>query len=133
MRIRRSTTWSTSRKKSADIVNEAYPLLVGVKLGTVRDFNYEARDKYALTAYLTLPPGADEKNLPVVVMPHGGPEARDDPGFDWLAQFLASRGYRGVAAAISRLDGLRPGARRCGPAPMGLAHAGRRHRRQCAR
>ena len=68
-------------------------MLVGVKLGAVRDFNYEARDKYALTAYLTLPPGAEEKNLPVVVMPHGGPEARDEPGFDWLAQFLASRGY----------------------------------------
>jgi len=80
-------------KKSADIVNEAYPLLVGVKLGSVRDFAYEARDKYALTAYLTLPPGAEEKNLPVVVVPHGGPEARDDPGFDWLAQFLASRGF----------------------------------------
>ena len=80
-------------RKSADIVNEAYPLLVGVKLGTVRGFDYAARDKYALTAYLTLPPGAEEKNLPLVVMPHGGPEARDEPGFDWLAQFLASRGY----------------------------------------
>ena len=80
-------------KKSADIVNEAYPLLVGVKLGSVRDFDYESRDKYALTAYLTLPPAGEEKNLPVVVMPHGGPEARDEPGFDWLAQFLASRGY----------------------------------------
>jgi dipeptidyl aminopeptidase/acylaminoacyl peptidase len=80
-------------KKSADIVNEAYPLLVGVKLGAVRDFAYEARDKYALTAYLTLPPGAEEKKLPLVVMPHGGPEWRDTPGFDWLAQFLASRGY----------------------------------------
>ncbi len=79
--------------KKADIVNEAYPLLVGVKLGAVRDFNYEARDKYALMAYLTVPPGAAEKNLPLVVMPHGGPESRDQPGFDWLAQFLASRGY----------------------------------------
>lgn len=79
--------------KKADILNEAYPLLTGIKLGAVRDFNYEARDKYALTAYLTLPPGAEEKNLPVVVMPHGGPESRDEPGFDWLAQFLASRGY----------------------------------------
>ena len=52
-----------------------------------------SRDKYALTAYLTVPPGAEEKNLPLVVMPHGGPEARDEPGFYWLTQFLASRGY----------------------------------------
>ena len=79
--------------KKADILNEAYPLLNGVKLGTVRDFDYEARDKYALTGYLTLPADAVEKNLPLVVMPHGGPEARDENGFDWMAQFLASRGY----------------------------------------
>jgi len=79
--------------KKADIINEAYPLLEGVKLGPVRDFHYEARDKYALDGYLTIPPGAEEKNLPLVVMPHGGPEARDENGFDWLAQFLASRGY----------------------------------------
>ena len=51
------------RKKSADIVNEAYPLLVGVKLGAVRDFNYEARDKYALTGYLTLPRRALRKKI----------------------------------------------------------------------
>jgi dipeptidyl aminopeptidase/acylaminoacyl peptidase len=79
--------------KKADIVNEAYPLLTDVRLGAVRDFSYVARDQYPLIAYLTLPPDAAEKNLPLVVMPHGGPEARDEPGFDWLAQFLASRGY----------------------------------------
>ena len=33
------------------------------------------------------------KGLPLVVLPHGGPGARDDPGFDWWAQALASRGY----------------------------------------
>ncbi len=79
---------------------------LGVKLGSVRDFDYEARDKYALTGYLTLPPGAAEKNLPLVVMPHGGPEARDTPASTGWPQFLASRGYRRVAAAIPRLDGL---------------------------
>jgi dipeptidyl aminopeptidase/acylaminoacyl peptidase len=79
--------------KKADILNEAYPLLANVTLGTVRHFNYEARDHYPLTAYLTLPANAVAKQLPVVVLPHGGPEARDHFGFDWLAQFLASRGY----------------------------------------
>lgn len=79
--------------KKADILNEAYPQLAGVELGKVREFSYAARDKYALTAYLTLPRGAGDKNLPAVILPHGGPEARDEPGFDWLAQFLASRGY----------------------------------------
>jgi dipeptidyl aminopeptidase/acylaminoacyl peptidase len=79
--------------KTAEIINEKYPLLNGVKLGAVQEFHYEARDKYALMAYLTLPPDAADKNLPMVILPHGGPEARDDNGFNWLAQFLASRGY----------------------------------------
>lgn len=79
--------------RKADIINEAYPQLAGVQLANVRQFNYQARDKYALLAYLTLPAGGSETNLPLVVMPHGGPHSRDDPGFDWLPQFLASRGY----------------------------------------
>jgi dipeptidyl aminopeptidase/acylaminoacyl peptidase len=79
--------------KKADIINEAYPMLNGVRMGAVRSFDYQARDKYPLMGYLTLPPESSGKNLPLVVMPHGGPEARDDPGFDWMAQFLASRGY----------------------------------------
>ena len=43
---------------------------------------------------ITLPPGVDTpKDLPAIVMPHGGPSARDYWGFNWLAQFYASRGY----------------------------------------
>ena len=52
-----------------------------------------ARTGRQIPAYLTLPPGAAGKNLPAVVLPHGGPSARDEWGFDWLAQFLAARGY----------------------------------------
>lgn len=79
--------------KTADIISEQYPHLNGVELGEVRQFRYEARDKYALFGYLTLPPDAPDKKLLTIVLPHGGPESRDEPGFDWLAQFLASRGY----------------------------------------
>ena len=79
--------------KTAEIVNEMYPQLAGVKLGMVREFKYAARDQYPLIAYLTVPPETPEKNLPLVVLPHGGPESHDDPGFDWMAQFFASRGY----------------------------------------
>jgi dipeptidyl aminopeptidase/acylaminoacyl peptidase len=46
-----------------------------------------------IPAYLTLPPGKAAKGLPAVVLPHGGPSSRDEWGFDWLAQFLAARGY----------------------------------------
>ncbi len=47
-----------------------------------------------IPAYLTLPPGsADPHGLPAIVLPHGGPSARDTWGFDWLAQFFAARGF----------------------------------------
>ena len=80
-------------KGTADTVGEAYPGLIDVKLGEVRAISYTARDGAAVPAYLTIPPGSDGKNLPLIVLPHGGPEARDDYEFDWWAQFLAVRGY----------------------------------------
>jgi dipeptidyl aminopeptidase/acylaminoacyl peptidase len=43
--------------------------------------------------YLTLPPGSDGKNLPAIVLPHGGPDARDEWAFSWLPQYLANRGF----------------------------------------
>lgn len=69
------------------------PQLEGRPLASVRSITYPAADGVQVPAYLTLPPGKDAKGLPAVVLPHGGPSARDEWGFDWLAQFLASRGY----------------------------------------
>ncbi|MDB5703524.1 MAG: peptidase prolyl oligopeptidase active site domain protein [Sphingomonas bacterium] len=46
-----------------------------------------------IPGYLTLPPGSDGKNLPAIVLPRGGPDARDEWQFDWLPQFFANRGY----------------------------------------
>jgi dipeptidyl aminopeptidase/acylaminoacyl peptidase len=80
-------------RKAADIVGEAYPGLEGARLGAVRSLSYLARDGTPIPAYLTLPPGATPRGLPLVVLPHGGPEDRDLGGFDWWAQFLATRGY----------------------------------------
>ena len=54
---------------------------------------YTARDGTSIPAFQTLPPGSSGKNLPLVVLPHGGPHRHDHYGFDWLAQFLATRGY----------------------------------------
>lgn len=54
---------------------------------------FKARDGLDLTGYLTTPRGREAKGLPLVVIPHGGPAARDRPGYDWFAQGLASRGY----------------------------------------
>ena len=59
----------------------------------VRPIKYKAADGLEITGYLTLPRGKDPRNLPLVVLPHGGPEGRDTLGFDWWSQALASRGY----------------------------------------
>jgi dipeptidyl aminopeptidase/acylaminoacyl peptidase len=70
-----------------------YPNLHEEDLGETKPYPYKARDGLDIPAYLTLPPGKAPKNLPAVILPHGGPAARDAMGFDWEAQFLANRGY----------------------------------------
>jgi len=62
-------------------------------MGAMRPVTYPAADGTQIPAYLTLPPGSDGKNLPAVVLPHGGPAARDEWGFDWMVQFFTARGY----------------------------------------
>jgi dipeptidyl aminopeptidase/acylaminoacyl peptidase len=68
--------------------------LEGVNLAKVKPISYPADDGTMVPAYLTLPPGhEDAKGLPAIVLPHGGPSARDEWGFDWLSQFFANRGF----------------------------------------
>jgi dipeptidyl aminopeptidase/acylaminoacyl peptidase len=59
----------------------------------VKRINYEAADGFKIPAYLTLPRGKPLKNLPLIVFPHGGPEARDTAEFDWWGQAMADQGY----------------------------------------
>jgi dipeptidyl aminopeptidase/acylaminoacyl peptidase len=54
---------------------------------------YRSSDGLEIPAYLTLPLGIDPKALPLLVMAHGGPWARDVWGYDKFAQFFASRGF----------------------------------------
>lgn len=62
-------------------------------VGAISTFQYEASDGLKLDGILTLPPGLEAKNLPLVMMPHGGPHSYDSASFDWWAQAFASRGY----------------------------------------
>lgn len=63
-------------------------------LPTQQIVEYAASDGTPLWGYLWLPPGArDARNLPLIVVPHGGPESRDVWGFDPFASTLASQGY----------------------------------------
>lgn len=62
-------------------------------LATMKAVSYKSSDGLEIPAFLTLPKGAEPKNLPMIVFPHGGPWARDSWGYNPYAQFLANRGY----------------------------------------
>jgi len=79
--------------RSLEEVTPMRQQLADVKLATVQPIHYPAADGTQIPAYLTLPPNGPSKNLPAIVLPHGGPGARDEWGFDWLAQFFAARGF----------------------------------------
>lgn len=74
-----------------------WPMLDGQPMGSVHSVTVTARDGLALPGYVTLPPAvgglAAARELPFVILIHGGPAARDARQFDDWAQFLASRGY----------------------------------------
>lgn len=63
------------------------------QMSDVIPIKYPARDGLEIRGYLTVPKGLKPSQLPLVVMPHGGPWARDYWDFDPLGQMLASRGY----------------------------------------
>jgi dipeptidyl aminopeptidase/acylaminoacyl peptidase len=80
--------------KKVNPLGRAFPKLAATDVGEVRAIRYPAADGLTISGYLTLPPGRSAaKGLPLIVLPHGGPQARDTAGFDWWAQALASRGY----------------------------------------
>jgi dienelactone hydrolase len=69
------------------------PAVAGKPLSAMRPVRYAARDGLEIRAYLTLPEGREARGLPLIVLPHGGPFARDDWGYDPWVQYLASKGY----------------------------------------
>ncbi len=62
-------------------------------LAETRVVRYKSSDGLEIPAYLTLPKGMGTKNLPTIVMPHGGPWTRDTSGYSSYVQFAANRGY----------------------------------------
>lgn len=81
-------------KKALNEILLVRPTLENQNLASVKPIIYPAADGTSIPAYLTMPPGMENaKGLPAIVLPHGGPSARDEWGFDWLSQFLAHQGY----------------------------------------
>lgn len=69
------------------------PWLNPDELADMRPVSFESRDGLTIHGYLTVPKGMQAKNLPMVLLVHGGPWARDVWGYDPEVQMLANRGY----------------------------------------
>jgi len=74
-------------------LGSAYPQLHGRTLSETRVISYDARDGLKIEGYLTVPKGAEAKNLPIIVHPHGGPASRDTLTYDYWVQYFVSRGW----------------------------------------
>jgi dipeptidyl aminopeptidase/acylaminoacyl peptidase len=82
-----------TRKGSAMVLARSYPGRDASSLAPMRAISYPARDGTSISGYLSLPVGAATTHLPLIVLPHGGPIARDRWGYWFLSQFLLTRGY----------------------------------------
>ena len=81
------------RSRALKRVADRFPAVEAEQLGEMKPFVYTARDGTRIPGYVTLPPNPAAGPLPMVVMPHGGPEVRDALGYDRWAQAVATRGY----------------------------------------
>ena len=77
----------------AEFLFRPRPWLDPDALAPMRPVAIRSRDGLTLRSYLTLPLGSSGRGLPMVLVVHGGPWARDAWGYDAEAQFLANRGY----------------------------------------
>jgi dipeptidyl aminopeptidase/acylaminoacyl peptidase len=81
------------KESTIDKISSINPVLGSKRLSPVKMIQYKARDGLGIEGVLTLPKGVTPKNLPFIVMPHGGPWGQDTLRYDYWAQFVASRGY----------------------------------------
>lgn len=75
------------------LLGEKFPAVNTEYLSEMKEITYTARDGLKITGYLSRPAGSEGKRLPMIIMPHGGPQSRDTWRFDYWTQFLTSRGY----------------------------------------
>lgn len=79
--------------KTAGFLFSSQPRLEEYTLAPMTPVTFPARDGLSLSGYLTLPVGVKPTQLPLVLLVHGGPWARDTWGYSATVQMLANRGY----------------------------------------
>ena len=86
--------WSYDRgTKRATKIFAMRPALETYTLAAMAPIRYAARDGLTIHGYLTTPPGLPARDLPAVLLIHGGPWVRDTWGYNPYVQWLANRGY----------------------------------------
>ena len=93
----------------------------GKRLSRARYVQYKARDGLNIEAILTMPRGRADKNLPFIVLPHGGPWSQDTLTYDYWVQFLAERGYAVLQPNFRGSTGYGEAFEKAGEGQMGLA------------
>jgi dipeptidyl aminopeptidase/acylaminoacyl peptidase len=81
------------KSKQGRLLFTVRPELEDLTLAEMKPVSYRARDGLTIHGYLTLPPRVPPRQLPAVVVPHGGPWDRDQWGHHHVPQWLANRGY----------------------------------------
>ncbi len=81
------------RTKKLTFQYRIFEKLPRAQLASMEAVRYKSVDGMEIPAFLSLPKGVPPKNLPAMIVPHGGPWYRDSWGYDAFAQFLANRGY----------------------------------------
>jgi dipeptidyl aminopeptidase/acylaminoacyl peptidase len=99
-------------------MNEA---IGGKRLSRGRMVRYKARDGLEIEGVLTMPRGRRDKDLPFIVMPHGGPWGHDELSYDYWAQFLAERGYAVLQPNFRGSTGYGAAFEKAGQGQMGFA------------
>ncbi len=81
------------RTGKLELLGAQRPALKPERLAPTARFDWKSRDGFALSGYLTPPQASAAGKPPLILMPHGGPEARDNLQFQSWAQAFAARGY----------------------------------------
>jgi dipeptidyl aminopeptidase/acylaminoacyl peptidase len=75
------------------IITSMRPKIPGNAVHPIEEYSFQARDGLTIPTLITTPKGLTAKNLPAIILPHGGPESYDRLGFNWMTQYFASKGY----------------------------------------
>ena len=78
---------------SIELIAPARPEIARNNIHPINEYTFKARDGLTIPSLITVPVNKEAKNLPAIMLPHGGPAAYDKIAFDWLTQYFANEGY----------------------------------------